>query len=518
MFGIPRDPDGFPETNEAAASILKRVFGKDKDKTDDSSNETVDVDAVTSVKKGKRAEPDSPVPILTSDLLGEVVSVIARHEASAAQSTKLVNGFGTAFKSLLSLSLTCRELFEGVLHADAEPWRMLLWGLGRRGDDHCRDSEEALYRCSLKIVSQRRALELVCLTGCECCYAPRIRKVAWHFKTRVCKECMYKNTISDYRLGSDHNLKATALLALPHTTVDSYRPSFGSFTQQFFWRAEPAILRMLHTSYRNSSTQHELQLLPALPPKLDLDMLEHTTTTFADDLYGAFSKRASDRAYVVSTELKEKQLAAEKAAQEVKERADAIINALIDATTEHIQMMVPPGLYTLVSDRNVLLQCIECMNLEGVAKRVTRVEDWIAQRVPDVATAALECIAMRVALAYIIPPSHIPESTKTKLLGDNVNPTAYYVLRFRLDHPLDSARVDAAVAAMIGSTGELVDAFLDADAFGRLVEPMLPPPPPPRSLPYRTDSGYFRCPKCIGSTRMFLAHALIHHDAAKHKQ
>jgi hypothetical protein len=87
--------------------------------------------------------------------------------------------------------------------------------------------------------------------GCLACGASRIRKVTWEFHTRMCSDCIYARTISDYRLKNDYALPLHEWKHLPHTTRNMYARPFGTYTLTFYWRA--SILPILQRVHRVSS-------------------------------------------------------------------------------------------------------------------------------------------------------------------------------------------------------------------------------------------------------------------------
>ena len=77
--------------------------------------------------------------------------------------------------------------------------------------------------------------------GCQMCGLPRVRKVTAAFGVRVCKDCLFDNTVSCYRLVNDFFVPRNRFVHLPHTQAEMFRPSNGrrygggSFTLDFFW-------------------------------------------------------------------------------------------------------------------------------------------------------------------------------------------------------------------------------------------------------------------------------------------
>jgi hypothetical protein len=248
-------------------------------------------------------------------------------------------------------------------------------------------------------------------------------------------------------------------------------------------------------------------------------LVDYTSATFATTVYDAFSTRSKARKRAALDELVAKQEADKQAERETQQRVDAIVAKLVDAAivyVDNVDTMVTQSapLNVLLSDRLILQNCIKYMNLTGTAQRVIHVDAWIAQRAPAIVAKALEHIALRAAIRNIItiPPNvYISQDLKNKLIRSDIYPKSWTMDKLRCEHASYAKRIDVALAAMVASPDDLADAFVDADAFVRLVEPMLPP-----RQPLDPRAQFLTCPNCIGNPRLFGAQGLSQHTRDVH--
>jgi len=81
-------------------------------------------------------------------------------------------------------------------------------------------------------VLQKLSLLLEC--GCQACGKARITKIHWPFPMRLCTECLYSRTISDYRLRDEYAIGENQLRNLRYTSKDMWKRGSGYFTIKFY--------------------------------------------------------------------------------------------------------------------------------------------------------------------------------------------------------------------------------------------------------------------------------------------
>ena len=92
------------------------------------------------------------------------------------------------------------------------------------------------YKCEPVDTNNPKAcLLLYTMTGCQFCKIPRIRKVYEQFQVRCCTECLYKHTISDYKLDSLYLIKKEMVQDLPSISKDMWSKYAGEYTLTFYW-------------------------------------------------------------------------------------------------------------------------------------------------------------------------------------------------------------------------------------------------------------------------------------------
>jgi hypothetical protein len=83
----------------------------------------------------------------------------------------------------------------------------------------------------------KRIVQLISYNGCQSCKKPRIRKVIWQFMCRMCQDCLYKNTISDYSVTAYCDNRSSEILnGLPFTRRTLWNKHVGSYGLKFYWR------------------------------------------------------------------------------------------------------------------------------------------------------------------------------------------------------------------------------------------------------------------------------------------
>ena len=93
------------------------------------------------------------------------------------------------------------------------------------------------YKCEpVDTTNPKACLLLYTMTGCQFCKIPRIRKVYEEFQVRCCTKCLYKHTISDYKLESLYSITKDMVQDLPSTSKDIWCKYSGEkHTSIFYW-------------------------------------------------------------------------------------------------------------------------------------------------------------------------------------------------------------------------------------------------------------------------------------------
>lgn len=86
-------------------------------------------------------------------------------------------------------------------------------------------------------ISPQRTLQLLANRGCEECGKSRIRKVYWPFAKRLCRRCLEKLTISDYRLTNEYNIP-DKFWPDNHQHVHLWNKYHGSYDLRFYLIAD----------------------------------------------------------------------------------------------------------------------------------------------------------------------------------------------------------------------------------------------------------------------------------------
>jgi hypothetical protein len=176
-----------------------------------------------------------PPPPLPDDLL-RLVGRRAAQDAMQAFVKSRRRALLPAAAELCRALLALRAASPLLLAGDADTWNTALLHVHARGDELARDTYAAVSAVATGRLPARRALALVCLTGCELCGRRGVRKATWTFGVRCCQACLEENTISDYRLRACGLTDEAVLEALPHTRVGLYAPRVGSYHLRFYWR------------------------------------------------------------------------------------------------------------------------------------------------------------------------------------------------------------------------------------------------------------------------------------------
>jgi hypothetical protein len=100
--------------------------------------------------------------------------------------------------------------------------------------------------------------------GCELCNKPRIRKVYSEYGVRCCTDCLYANTVNEYRLGEDYFIPKSLVRNCRYRTVDMYNPYSRAYsrdyTTNFYWT--PDVVEAIGCSldeYKYRKTQEILR-------------------------------------------------------------------------------------------------------------------------------------------------------------------------------------------------------------------------------------------------------------------
>lgn len=102
-----------------------------------------------------------------------------------------------------------------------------------------------------------RLCNLLACAGCMECKKPRITKITWEFGVRFCKECLHKNTISNYHV-KNWDIPNDMYTSLPHTTATLYNYHFGSYDLDFYWY--PTIIKIFKDHHKMDDPVEYLKL------------------------------------------------------------------------------------------------------------------------------------------------------------------------------------------------------------------------------------------------------------------
>ena len=127
--------------------------------------------------------------------------------------------------ALFRLARSC-PAYAAILRSDGEdaPWWRRAWErfLGAQTGARLLEGPEA----PPASVGAREKLRLCCATGCLRCGAPRVRKVYWEFRTRLCGGCLTALTVRDYEFPAS---RVSELEGLPSRRVDVYQNRYLLF-------------------------------------------------------------------------------------------------------------------------------------------------------------------------------------------------------------------------------------------------------------------------------------------------
>jgi hypothetical protein len=154
--------------------------------------------------------------------------------------------FNEYFQTFKNMARSCKLLCE-ILDTQ---WCDLLCIYAEYEHAHGREANEAKRLADNGKLTHIQALSLVVETGCQMCNAPRIRKVYWPYKRRICQQCLYANTVSDYALEQEYGLKKSDITGLPYNTREMYSRYASYFTLRFYWHSD--VLNVYNKKYCKS--------------------------------------------------------------------------------------------------------------------------------------------------------------------------------------------------------------------------------------------------------------------------
>jgi len=254
-------------------------------------------------------------------------------------------------KTLGALTCSC-SLFKGLLDPDHIAWQTLR-------DMSDIDICDKKY---LKNMNARRVVQLDSCTGCEICKKPRIRKVHWQFKVRCCKECLYANTVSDYRLGNDYGIPYEEIRHIPHTIADMYTNG-KSYMLQFFWKSDPELLAIGNNLHGSACTN-----MPALCVKYN----EIKRLKAEEDIRLA-KERQKEIARVAKEKLNEKNV-----------KMHGMISAFREAVLG--KWYEPCNMTEFVQKSEMVIKSVN---------KVKKFESWMSKNIDKIANELLEHVALK---------------------------------------------------------------------------------------------------------------------------
>lgn len=100
-------------------------------------------------------------------------------------------------------------------------------------------------------LSYKKQLKLYGMIGCELCKAQRIKKVYTEYDIRCCKNCLYENTVSEYKLKDEYLLNIDIFNKCRYKITDMYNP-YGKaynreYTLKFYWK--PDVLKVIKKNF-----------------------------------------------------------------------------------------------------------------------------------------------------------------------------------------------------------------------------------------------------------------------------
>lgn len=158
-----------------------------------------------------------------TDLPNDVLIIILQNISKTIIRTNMSTP-SNAIKTLLRLESTSKDLNKIIKD---EIWKTAWDTFSETNDD--------LKEITKDSTNPKECLLLHSLTGCQFCQIPRIRKIYTEFQVRCCKDCLYKKTISDYRLGNDYFVNISKVQDLPSITRELWNRQVGSYILNFYW-------------------------------------------------------------------------------------------------------------------------------------------------------------------------------------------------------------------------------------------------------------------------------------------
>lgn len=91
---------------------------------------------------------------------------------------------------------------------------------------------------NMPMTTLMKRLSLYTFKGCMMCGAKRIRKVYEAFQMRLCRKCLYDNTIEEYYLKRFYGMQEDSFRHLPHTISEIYirNRRVGLCTLTHYWK------------------------------------------------------------------------------------------------------------------------------------------------------------------------------------------------------------------------------------------------------------------------------------------
>ena len=103
-------------------------------------------------------------------------------------------------------------------------------------------------------MTYKKKLRLYGCIGCELCKKPRVRKVYLDYGVRCCKDCLYANTINDYRL-DDYLIQKHVVQRCRYRIATIYNPYsyIHEYTTKFYWK--PDVVKAIKSKYNVASLE-----------------------------------------------------------------------------------------------------------------------------------------------------------------------------------------------------------------------------------------------------------------------
>ncbi|CAG8698382.1 13716_t:CDS:2 [Acaulospora morrowiae] len=141
-------------------------------------------------------------------------------------------------RDLVSLSAVCK-VFAQYLISSSSTTTQQIWKEARTL--HLRflqmDPPEGM--------DERQYIKLSVERGCQFCGKPRIRKIYWAFRTRMCSDCFSAKTESEITIVKDMKLPQDVLLGLPSVQMHFY---LSNSTVNYYWFSQ---VEAMHQQYKS---------------------------------------------------------------------------------------------------------------------------------------------------------------------------------------------------------------------------------------------------------------------------